>query len=50
MSAVTRSFYIAVPLLIHVDQILKPAEKKQKYVYGSKSSGGPSTPSRKSKN
>ena len=50
MSAVTRPLHIAVPLLICVNQILKPAEKKQKYVYGSKSSSGPSTPSRKSKN
>jgi serine/threonine-protein phosphatase PP1 catalytic subunit len=31
-------------------QILKPAEKKQKYVYGSMSSGGPAaTPPRKQK-
>jgi serine/threonine-protein phosphatase PP1 catalytic subunit len=30
-------------------QILKPAEKKQKYVYGGMSSGGPITPPRKQK-
>jgi hypothetical protein len=33
-----------------LDQILKPAEKKQKYVYGgTSSSGGPITPPRKQK-
>lgn len=31
-------------------QILKPAEKKQKYVYASKGSSRPTTPPRKSKN
>lgn len=30
-------------------QILKPAEKKQKYVYGAMSSGRPITPPRKQK-
>lgn len=30
-------------------QILKPAEKKQKYVYGSMSSGGPNTPRKQKK-
>jgi serine/threonine-protein phosphatase PP1 catalytic subunit len=30
-------------------QILKPAEKKQKYVYGGMSAGGPVTPPRKQK-
>jgi serine/threonine-protein phosphatase PP1 catalytic subunit len=30
-------------------QILKPAEKKQKYVYGGMSSGAPITPPRKPK-
>lgn len=32
-----------------LDQILKPAEKKQKYVYGGTSSGRPITPPRKQK-
>ena len=31
------------------DQILKPAEKKQKYVYGGMSTGRPITPPRKQK-
>lgn len=31
-------------------QILKPAEKKQKYVYGGMSTGRPVTPPRKQKN
>lgn len=30
-------------------QILKPAEKKQKYVYGGMNAGGPVTPPRKQK-
>jgi hypothetical protein len=30
-------------------QILKPAEKKQKYVYGGQGTGGPVTPPRKQK-
>ncbi len=36
-------------LLTYLYQILKPAEKKQKYVYSSKSSSRPTTPPRKSK-
>jgi len=32
-----------------LDQILKPAEKKQKYVYDGTSSGRPITPPRKQK-
>ena len=31
-------------------QILKPAEKKQKYVYGGMNTGRPVTPPRKQKN
>ena len=40
---------IRYPSLTDRYQILKPAEKKQKYVYGSKSSSRPTTPPRKSK-
>ena len=36
--------------LIFHEQILKPAEKKQKYVYGGMSTGRPVTPPRKQKN
>jgi serine/threonine-protein phosphatase PP1 catalytic subunit len=37
------------PLTFPFSQILKPAEKKQKYVYGGMNAGGPVTPPRKQK-
>ena len=37
-------------ILMEPSQILKPAEKKQKYVYGGMSTGRPVTPPRKQKN
>ena len=37
-------------ILMESSQILKPAEKKQKYVYGGMSTGRPVTPPRKQKN
>ena len=41
---------MGTPLLIYVvAQILKPAEKKQKYVYGGMGAGRPVTPPRKPK-
>lgn len=44
-------FHSSVPnlLFFFFPQILKPAEKKQKYVYGGMSAGGPVTPPRKQK-
>jgi serine/threonine-protein phosphatase PP1 catalytic subunit len=56
-SRITEFLYLVFPYLSpsfltifssHL-QILKPAEKKQKYVYGGTSSGGPITPPRKQK-
>jgi serine/threonine-protein phosphatase PP1 catalytic subunit len=52
-TAASFSSYLLIPLtngiLFGALQILKPAEKKQKYVYGGISSGRPITPPRKQK-
>ena len=44
-----QALHLSVAKLTRCQQILKPAEKKQKYVYGGMGSGRPITPPRKQK-